>query len=114
MAQSSDQLGRIGTVEGLKDVPAVRSGGMDDSAQGSEGVCTLSGAEAARDLLAELGHSVIALGLVVGEGHTAGTREKAQGFSLALPQAECAVVAGGAGWVVRACRSGAVGGRGGG
>ena len=49
----SDQLSRIGMREGLKDVPALLSGGRDDGARGGEAVRTAGGTDPATGEVAQ-------------------------------------------------------------
>lgn len=85
VVQFLDQLGWLGVGECVEYVPALLSGGMDDGAEGGEALCAVGGAEAAGDFLAELDHSEIAFGLVVGEGDLGGVSEEAQAFCLSFP-----------------------------
>ena len=73
--------------QGLEDVPALLSGGGDDGTHSGEVVGTPLGAEATGDLLAQLGHSEAAFGLIVRK-RRARVGEESQASLLVLAEAE--------------------------
>ena len=56
VAQLWDQLRWIEVGEGVEDIPALLSGGLDDGAEGGEAFCAVGGAKAAGDFLTQLDH----------------------------------------------------------
>ena len=77
--------------QALEDISALLLSCGDDGAQYGEVIGVASGPEAAGDFLAQFHHAQVALGLVVGEGHSR-VGEEAQGLVPALMQAQGEIV----------------------